>query len=157
MKKLLCLAALFFITAHSTGQSITPDKLEGNWRICAFDINGITWDFKTDVITLPQEYDKSLGENQKQAMITDIREGLKAYKDGSIAFKTGNYIEQSMAGEVASGIYSIENKNGLQYLKIVNDDAQKSIDTLQARFSEGKLYLTVPDEIGGKTVLTYCK
>ncbi|MCW4469036.1 hypothetical protein OGH69_08680 [Flavobacterium sp. MFBS3-15] len=157
MKTLFYSLAFFLIATLASAQAITQERLQGAWKICAFNVNGINWDFKTDVVTLPAEYEAStLGPSQKEAMIADIRAGLADYKDGSFVIK-GNYVEQSMAGQTASGTFSLQEQNKKWYINIVNDDAAKTTETLMVALKDGKMQLTIPDGMGGITILTYCK
>ena len=157
MKTLLLSISFFLTITFARAQSITQENLQGNWKICAFNVNGIIWDFKSDVVTLPAEYDNSsLGPSQKEAMIADIRAGLADYKDGSFIVK-GNYVEQSMAGQTASGTFTLQEQNKKWYINITNDDAAKTTETLMVALKDGKMQLTIPDGMGGITILEYCK
>ncbi len=156
MKKIFLLFATFLIATFAQAQTVTKDSLQGNWKMCAFDINGIRWDFKSDSVTLPSEYESSLGQSQKDAMIADVKTGLADYKEGTCLIK-GNYIEQAMAGDTASGTFSLTEQNKKSYINIVNDDAAKSTDILMVSLKDGMMHLTIPDEIGGVTTLIYCK
>ncbi|WP_294822904.1 hypothetical protein [uncultured Flavobacterium sp.] len=155
MKYLLLLFAAFFIPALSNAQAVTPESVQGNWKMYAFNINGIYWDFKSDVVTLPAEYEK-LGKSQKDAMIADIRSGLAVYKEGTLSIK-GNYVEQQMDGKTGSGTFTIEKQKESTFLRIVNDNAEKTVDIMKAVIADGKLHLTIPDEMGGASTLIYCK
>lgn len=154
MKKLLLLLAFAF-SAVLSAQEVTQQSLQGSWKICAFDINGIHWDFKTDVVKLPAEYE-NLGQSQKDAMIADIRHGLADYKDGTFMIK-GNYLEQTMGGQTGSGTFTIEKQKDNTFLRIVNDNAEKTVDLMKAVLKEGKMHLTIPDEMGGTSTLVYCR
>jgi hypothetical protein len=154
MKKLF-LFMTFSVVLAAQAQEVTEKSLEGNWKICAFDVNGIYWDFKTDAVRLPAEY-ANLGESQKEALIADIKTGLTDHKNGTFIIK-GNYLEQNMAGQEASGSYTIEKKDGKDYLRIVNDDAAKTTDIVQVTLKDGKMQITVADAMGGTSTLIYCK
>lgn len=156
MRKMITLLITSLTTIIAIGQDITEQNLQGDWKMCAFDVNGIHWDFKTDTVKLPAEYEGTLGQSQKDALIADIKGGLADYKEGTFMIK-GNYIEQSMNGDVASGTYTIENMDGLDYLRVVNDDAAKSVDMLRVLLKDGQMHITIPDEIGGASTLIYCR
>ncbi len=154
MKRLFLFLA-FATVLSANAQEITEKNLEGNWKMCAFDVNGIYWDLKTDAVKLPPEY-STLGENQKEALIADIKGGLSDHKDGTFMIR-GNYLEQTMAGQEASGNYTIEKKDGKDYLRIVNDDAGKTVDVVQVALKDGKMYIIIADAIGGTSTLVYSK
>jgi len=153
--KIFLLLLTLIVSAALSAQEVTHQSLQGIWNICAFDVNGIHWDFKTDVVKLPPEYE-NLGQSQKDAMIADIKHGLADYKDGKFMIK-GNYMEQTMGGQTGSGTFTIEKQKDNTFLRIVNDNAEKSVDLMKAVLKEGKMYLTVPDEMGGTSTLVYCR
>ncbi|MEL1245421.1 hypothetical protein AAEO56_14195 [Flavobacterium sp. DGU11] len=157
MKKTILLFVACFTTALASAQTITETDLLGDWKICAFDINGIFWDFKSDTVKLPPELASSLGESQKAAMIADVKYGLSEYKNGTMVFKKGYYLEQSMAGDEASGTYTIEKKGDLYVIKITNDDAKNTVETVGIKLVDDQLHISMPDEIGGMTILIFCK
>ncbi|AWH83768.1 hypothetical protein HYN59_00960 [Flavobacterium album] len=157
MTKTILLFVACLTTALAAAQEITEKDLIGSWKMCAFDINGIHWDFKSDTVKLPPELLSSLGESQKAAMIADVREGLADYKEGTMAFKKGYYMEQSMAGQEASGTYTIEKKDNFYLIKVTNHDAGNTVETLGVALVNGQLHISMPDDIGGTTILIYCK
>lgn len=156
MRTLTLSVLLMLSTLLSKAQSLNVSDIKGEWTLVAFGIGDIYYEWGIDSLALgPKLKEQVSPENEKQVM-DDIKKNLQPLIDGHVTIKSDGYYKQKLMGDVADGTYTLINKGGIQYLRIVNNNKNKDIDELKVEKKKGWLYISMNTE-EGETILIFEK
>lgn len=156
MKKLSLLFFLCFLTLTGIrAQSLTDKDIAGEWEMSAFNMSGIYFDFGKDSLALSDALKAQLEPGKEAAVVADIKQRLTPYKEGHVRIGPGSQYSQTLMGETADGVYKLTQKDGRQYLSIVNNNKNKDVDELRVWKDKGWLYISMPAEDGSDTILMF--
>jgi hypothetical protein len=140
MKNLFLALATLFVTSAALAQKITNKDLQGHWNIAAFSASGISYDLKTEEVTLSPEMQAQAGPEAMPA----IKEGMKqnaAQFNGAFVDFDGAFMKMAMAGGSETNVYSLTEKDGKQFITVKSKDGIPY--DMPVALKDKKLYITV--------------
>jgi hypothetical protein len=158
MRKLMYLFLTCGLLAHTAlAQTITDRDITGNWEMVGFDMSGINWDFRSDVLSLSADMEKEFALSDKQQIIANLKRTLAPYKSGNVIIKPNQGYEQTLMGETAKGTYSIVKQGNENFLKVINDDDQRTVEMLKVQLTNNIMHLSMPSDDGSVTLLSFSR
>lgn len=156
MRAVLLSVVLLFATLVTKAQSLTTKDLKGNWKMVAFDMSGIYYEWGIDSLALSAELKQEMTPGTEAAVVADIKRRLNEYTDGYLKISDNLYVQKLM-GEELDGSYTLIQKGSNQYLRVVNNNENKDVDEIKVQKKRGWLYISMPADEGGETVLIFEK
>ena len=144
MKKLiyLCLAACI-CTTLAFAQKVTNKDLQGNWKMTAFNAQGIGLDLKTQEVTISPEMQAQLSPEA----ITGIKEGMKQavgpLSSSYVNFSGTNVTMAIGSPDAQANAFTLNEKEGKQSITVKNADGT-TMD-IPVVMKDKKLYMTLTD------------
>jgi len=143
MKQLIALftVALFATVAHA--QKITPQDLQGTWKLVSFDVSGVLVNVTNAKITFSPELQKSVPAEELEKIKANMMQSMDAFKAASTVFE-GNKITQTMGPKVNTGKFAIQDVGEKQFLFINENGNEDDVKI----YMDGKLlhFIQADDE-----------
>jgi hypothetical protein len=154
IKHIYLLYALL-ITAFASAQKVSTKELQGNWKIHALDLSGISMNYKSQLVTLSEEMDSKVPREDRPTRIENIKKAMMVYSDDFITINPGNTYSIKLLNETATGSYTIAEHDKSYYLKLNHSDDDVP-EEFEAYFSNGNLNIVIPQE-GQPIIATFKK
>ncbi len=140
MKNLFLALAALFVTSAAFAQKITNKDLQGHWNIAAFSASGISYDLKTEAITLSPEMQAQAGPEALPAIKESMKQNAAQFNGAFVDFD-GAFMKMAMAGGSETNVFSLTEKDGKQFLTVKGDDGI-SYD-MPVALKDKKLFITI--------------
>lgn len=156
MRTVLLSVMLLFATLVARAQSLTMKDIKGNWKMVAFDMSGIYYEWGIDSLALSTELKQEVAPGTEAAVVAEIKSRLNEFTDGYLKISDNLYVQKLM-GEELDGSYTLIQKGSNQYLRVVNNNKNKDVDEIKVQKKSGWLYISMPADDGSETVLIFEK
>lgn len=134
MKQLLLFLSICLSTTVAYTQTITPQDLQGTWKLVSFDVSGVLVDVVNARVTFTPELQGSVPAEELEKIKAGMIQSMDAFKAANTVF-TGNRITQTMGPKVNTGKFAIENVGEKQFLFISENGNEDDVKI----YMEGKL------------------
>lgn len=155
------LTLTFFVAGISfiaiAQKNLTVQDIAGSWKLAAFNLGGVYFDFAKDSIDLDPDIKATIEKGKEKETLASIKNNLAPYKEGSLRISNDGKYFQRLMGEEANATYTLEKRNNLYYLIVVNDNTEKTVDTLRVWKDKGWLYIRYESEEGTVSLLMFEK
>lgn len=119
MKNLLCMAVIFFSFVTASTAQVTPEMLQGTWKIDAIQASGVYFEFATGKITVDESLaaEETVSTEDMVMMADMMKTQMEPFYSNFIKFDN-NKILISFGGKTAEGTFKVNEKDGRQYIEV---------------------------------------